>query len=72
MMSTRVQISWTSGRDLLRLNVKTKAQGGGVVFADPAFDNTGKKQATDPNGTRGRRIRGVARGGGLGRPLHAD
>jgi CHAT domain-containing protein len=30
----------TSGRDLLRLSVKTKAQGGGVVFADPKFDST--------------------------------
>ncbi len=31
----------TSGRDLLRLQVNTKAQGGGVMFADPAFDATG-------------------------------
>ena len=28
----------TSGRDLLRLNIKTKPQGGGVIFADPTFD----------------------------------
>ncbi|HEY0481821.1 MAG TPA: CHAT domain-containing protein, partial [Kofleriaceae bacterium] len=28
----------TSGRDLLRLAIKTKAQGGGVIFADPSFD----------------------------------
>lgn len=43
----------TSGRDLLRLGVKTKAQGGGVVFADPKFDST----APAPQGgtTRGRR-----------------
>ncbi len=32
----------TSGRDLLRLQAKTKAQGGGVLFADPKFDGTGK------------------------------
>ena len=30
----------TSGRDLLRLALKSKAQGGGVIFADPAFDAT--------------------------------
>jgi tetratricopeptide (TPR) repeat protein len=29
----------SSGRDLLRLNVKTKAEGGGVIFADPSIDN---------------------------------
>jgi len=28
----------TSGRDLLRLKVKPKAQGGGVIFANPKFD----------------------------------
>ena len=28
----------TSGRDLLRLALRSKAQGGGVIFADPAFD----------------------------------
>jgi CHAT domain-containing protein len=43
----------TSGRDLLRLGVKTKAQGGGVVFADPKFDSTGPAPAGA--GTRGRR-----------------
>jgi CHAT domain-containing protein len=48
----------TSGRDLLRLAVKTKAQGGGVVFADPAFDATG---APAPAGTtRGRRSADLA------------
>jgi CHAT domain-containing protein len=35
----------TSGRDLLRLAAKTKAQGGGVIFANPAFDATGKAAA---------------------------
>ncbi|MEO8702785.1 MAG: CHAT domain-containing protein [Kofleriaceae bacterium] len=49
----------TSGRDLLRLNVKTKAQGGGVIFADPSFDATGKPTA--PAGTtRGRRSADLA------------
>jgi CHAT domain-containing protein len=43
----------TSGRDLLRLSVQTKAQGGGVIFADPAFDAGGKPAKGD--GTRGRR-----------------
>lgn len=43
----------TSGRDLLRLSVKTKAQGGGVVFADPKFDATGPAPAA--GATRGRR-----------------
>jgi CHAT domain-containing protein len=43
----------TSGRDLLRLGVKTKAQGGGVVFADPKFDSTGPAPSGDS--TRGRR-----------------
>ena len=48
----------TSGRDLLRLNVKTKAQGGGVIFADPSFDATGPAPAPKPadaGTTRGRR-----------------
>lgn len=49
----------TSGRDLLRLSAKTKAQGGGVVFADPKFDSTAPAPANDnkPDGgkTRGRR-----------------
>jgi CHAT domain-containing protein len=43
----------TSGRDLLRVNAKTKAQGGGVVFADPKFDSTAP--APGANQTRGRR-----------------
>ncbi len=43
----------TSGRDLLRLSVKTKAQGGGVVFADPKFDST--TGGSDGGTTRGRR-----------------
>jgi CHAT domain-containing protein len=45
----------TSGRDLLRLSVKTKAQGGGVVFADPKFDATAPAPAGDAGTTRGRR-----------------
>lgn len=28
----------TSGRDLLRVQARTKAAGGGVIFADPSFD----------------------------------
>ena len=43
----------TSGRDLLRLAVHTKAQGGGVMFANPAFDATGG--APTSNGSRGAR-----------------
>ncbi|HEY5950396.1 MAG TPA: CHAT domain-containing protein, partial [Kofleriaceae bacterium] len=44
----------TSGRDLLRLSVKTKSQGGGVVFADPKFDSTTPTPG-DAGTTRGRR-----------------
>ncbi len=47
----------TSGRDLLRLAVKTKAHGGGVLFADPAFDATG---STKGGTTRGRRSADLA------------
>ncbi len=43
----------TSGRDLLRLAIKNKAQGGGVIFADPAFDATGAVKSGD--GSRGAR-----------------
>lgn len=43
----------TSGRDLLRLAIKNKAQGGGVIFADPAFDATGSPRSKD--GSRGAR-----------------
>ncbi len=51
----------TSGRDLLRLNVKTKAQGGGVIFADPSFDATGAAAPGGaPGGTRGRRSADLA------------
>jgi CHAT domain-containing protein len=51
----------TSGRDLLRLSVKTKAQGGGVIFADPSFDATGTPPpAGGPAGTRGRRSADLA------------
>ncbi|HEU0031801.1 MAG TPA: CHAT domain-containing protein [Kofleriaceae bacterium] len=48
----------TSGRDLMRLNVKTKAQGGGVIFADPAFDASAPAPAG--TGTRGRRSADLA------------
>lgn len=55
----------TSGRDLLRLNIKTKAQGGGVIFADPSFDATGPAATLKPGdapaaGTRGRRSSDLA------------
>jgi CHAT domain-containing protein len=51
----------TSGRDLMRLSVKTKAQGGGVLFADPSFDATGKgAKAGDGNKTRGARSMDLA------------
>jgi len=45
----------TSGRDLLRLAVKTKAQGGGVLFADPAFDTGAPAPTSNAPATRGRR-----------------
>ncbi len=48
----------TSGRDLLRLKVATKAQGGGMIFADPSFDVTAPAPASAPaagGATRGRR-----------------
>jgi CHAT domain-containing protein len=46
----------TSGRDLLRLAARTKEQGGGVVFANPAFDATGKRPtAGDSPAARGMR-----------------
>ncbi len=48
----------TSGRDLMRLAVRTKAQGGGVMFADPAFDATQKSPQKDQ--TRGRRSSDLA------------
>src|SRR5262249_33667761 len=44
----------TSGRDLLRLGIKTKAQGGGVIFADPKFD-AAPAPAGQGSTTRGRR-----------------
>ena len=49
----------TSGRDLTRLAVRTKAQGGGVMFADPAFDASQKAPQADPR-TRGRRSSDLA------------
>lgn len=50
----------TSGRDLLRLAVKTKAQGGGVMFADPAFDATGRPTPAPASGNRGARSADLA------------
>ena len=60
----------TSGRDLLRLKVQTKAQGGGVIFADPAFDTsappapgpatTGPATTEPGGGSRGRRSADLA------------
>jgi CHAT domain-containing protein len=47
----------TSGRDLLRLSAKTKAQGGGVMFADPQFDAVAP---ANDNKTRGRRSADLA------------
>lgn len=49
----------TSGRDLMRLAVRTKAQGGGVMFADPSFDATQKAPKQDAQ-TRGRRSSDLA------------
>src|SRR5690606_3505820 len=49
----------TSGRDLLRLRVRTKAKGGGVLFADPKFDASA--QPAQGGGTsRGRRSADLA------------
>ncbi|MFN0253379.1 MAG: CHAT domain-containing protein [Kofleriaceae bacterium] len=54
----------TSGRDLTRLAVRTKSQGGGVMFADPSFDATQKAQKPDgadgARPTRGRRSSDLA------------
>lgn len=50
----------TSGRDLLRLKLKTKAQGGGVMFADPSFDTSGPAPAKGAAGSRGRRSSDLA------------
>lgn len=56
----------TSGRDLLRLALKTQAQGGGVIFADPTFDHgapaprpSGQAPTPAP-GTRGARSADLA------------
>lgn len=48
----------TSGRDLLRVQARTKAAGGGVIFADPSFD--GDKQAPPEKGNRGSRSMDLA------------
>jgi len=47
----------TSGRDLLRLAVRSKAQGGGVIFADPSFDSAAPPPGGKPQDatSRGRR-----------------
>lgn len=50
----------TSGRDLLRLQVKSKAQGGGVIFADPAFDATGTKSSDGSRGARAAELQGLS------------
>ncbi|MDX2091970.1 MAG: CHAT domain-containing protein [Kofleriaceae bacterium] len=50
----------TSGRDLLRLMLKSKAQGGGVMFADPSFDASGPAPTTGTSGSRGRRSSDLA------------
>ena len=52
----------TSGRDLLRLAVKSKAQGGGVVFANPSFDatSTTPAPAAPTGGSRGARSMDLA------------
>lgn len=42
----------TSGRDLLRLNVKTRGQSGSVIFADPTFETS---TPTDEANSRGAR-----------------
>ncbi|HEY0251532.1 MAG TPA: CHAT domain-containing tetratricopeptide repeat protein, partial [Kofleriaceae bacterium] len=49
----------TSGRDLLRLQVKSKAQGGGVIFADPAFDATGSTKSDGSRGARAADLSGL-------------
>jgi CHAT domain-containing protein len=53
---------FTSGRDLLRLNLKSKPKGGGVIFADPSFDGSDAAKPKQPaaGGTRGRRSRALA------------
>lgn len=47
----------TSGRDLLRLNVRPRAKGGGVIFADPTFDAADgpASPSTGAPASRGRR-----------------
>lgn len=58
----------TSGRDLLRLDVKVEGKGGPVIFAAPDFDGTGAPAPKPPGGagpepppgTRGRRALDLA------------
>ena len=47
----------TSGRDLLRLGLRGKAQSGPVIFADPDFDDT--SGAAKPSGRRSRAMEGL-------------
>ncbi len=51
----------TSGRDLLRIKLRTKAQGGGVIFADPSFDSSAPAATKqDAPASRGRRSADLA------------
>ena len=52
----------TSGRDLLRLAIRARPQGGGVIFADPSFDAAAPPaSATAAPTTRGRRSADLAK-----------
>src|SRR6185295_19206712 len=42
----------TSGRDLLRLALKTRPRSGGVIFADPTFDAARAKRGSPSRGRR--------------------
>ena len=50
----------TSGRDLLRLAVRSKAQGGGVMFANPSFDAAAAGAGSASDGSRGARSADLA------------
>jgi CHAT domain-containing protein len=45
----------TSGRDLLRLGIRTRPQSSGAIFADPRFDTAAPAPASTVAMTRGRR-----------------
>ncbi|MBS1120263.1 MAG: cellulose synthase subunit BcsC [Deltaproteobacteria bacterium] len=49
----------TSGRDLLRFGVRSKAQGGAIIFADPDFDSSKPVGPTPPAGRRSRAMTGI-------------